>query len=304
MPSGAVGQTLSDHIVAEVDHSMTAGILKSWLAGSGRGVLWLEYDDYAGKVFAGAPADWLADSVRFANTLAQARKVVPTQVLTIDLTAPCLARARGNAGGPSDLALRAIDDPKARAFVIEVVEALAHKFANEADLVLRLASPRDFLRALGAETEPSFDELDDVASAMAGLVRMLAEKPVAGLLVSRIGDLPWSADEGEACDPLFSAAHHYGWTTSLALEPALMLAAGHGYPEVDILLCSELGPDQLTVRNGGWHVGGGVGRAYWTGDSSASMPVTGGLLYGIVPATGEPEAIIARCSKLPARLGL
>ncbi|MGE3775018.1 MAG: hypothetical protein AB7I32_18990, partial [Gammaproteobacteria bacterium] len=93
---------------------MSAGILKAWLAGTRSGALWIEYDDYAGRVFAGAPADWLGQAVRYANTLGQARKIVRTDVLTIDLTAPCLAHAP-TAGSPIERARAALDDATARA---------------------------------------------------------------------------------------------------------------------------------------------------------------------------------------------
>ena len=274
---------------------MSAGILRGWLDGARASVTWVEYDDYAGRVFAGAPPDWLTQAARFAATLGQARKVIRTQVLTIDLSAPCLARARAD-GSAVERALQALDDPAARAFGAEALDALAHKFAGDTDLVLKISSPRDLLRRCGADGEPSFNELDDLASALVGLLRALSDKPVAALLVARAGKAAWTMDEADACEPIFGAAHHYGWLTAMSVEHAL--AAG-GAPEgaaIDLLLCADADPAMLT-RSGRPRIGGGLPAAYWTGDGPAA-PTPGVLAYGVIPVDAEPERILERCAGL------
>lgn len=273
---------------------MGADILKGWLAGTRPAALWVEYDDYAGRVFAGAPADWLGQAVRHANTLAQARKVVRTDILTIDLSAPCLARAPAT-GSPLERVRAALEDASARAFGAEVLDVLAHKFAGDTDLVLKIASPRDLLRRCGEDGEPSFDDLDEVATLLAGQLRTLADKPVAALLVARAGEEAWTADEADACEPLFSAAHHYGWITVLGVD-ARLLDNGGAIAGVDLLLCAEAPPERLasTARP---RIGGGLSMAYWRGDSAPSLPA-GTLAYGMIPVDEEPERIVARCAAL------
>jgi len=275
---------------------MSAGILKSWLAGTRAGALWIEYDDYAGRVFAGAPADWLEQAVRYANTLGQARKIVRTDVLTIDLTAPCLARAPMD-GSAFERARQALSDASARAFGAEVLDALAHKFAGDTDLVLKIASPGDLLKRCGGG-EPSFDELDELASALADMLRALAERPVAALLLARAGDEAWTADEADACDPLFNAAHHYGWSTALSVDAALLDGAFTG---VDLLLCAEAPASRLDPGGSSDErrprVGGGLSAAYWRGDAAPGPPA-GALAYGIIPVDAAPELIAERCAAL------
>lgn len=273
---------------------MSAGILKAWLAGTRSGALWIEYDDYAGRVFAGAPADWLGQAVRYANTLGQARKIVRTDVLTIDLTAPCLAHAP-TAGSPIERARAALDDATARAFGAEVLDALAHKFAGDTDLVLKIASPRDVLRRCGEAGEPAFDDLDDLATALAGLLRALADKPVAALLLAREGAQAWTADEADACEPLFGAAHHYGWSSVLGVDVAL-LDGGEEFRDVDLLLCAEAPVDRL-ASSARPRVGGGLPASYWRGDAAPALPA-GTLAYGVIPVDAEPERIVARCAAL------
>lgn len=277
---------------------MSAGILRQWLAGQRPSVLWVEYDDYAGRVFAGAPADWLMQAVRFANTLGQARKVIPTNVLTIDLTASGIARTAAQ-DGPAAAALRAVGDEGGRAFGAEVLDALAHKFAGEADLVLKVSSPRDLLEHFGARGEPSFDELDDLASALADLVRGLSERPVSGLLVTRNSEAEWTADEADACEPLFSAARHYGWVSALRVGASLLRKQGDALRDPDLLLCADVDAAELATLAAGRKCGGGLPAAYWLGGSQlAAAP--GQLLYGVIPVDAEPEHIVERCAALPA----
>lgn len=273
---------------------MSTGTLKRWLGGAADALRWVEYDAYAGQVFAGAPADWLAEPARFANTLAQARKVVVTDVLTIDLTAPCLARMP-EGGSAAERAARALADPSARAFGAEVLDALVHKFGADTDLALRIASPRDLLARAGAAGDVSFDELDDLASALAGWLRAVSDRPVAALLVARAGSAPWSADEADTCDPLFSAARHYGWSTALSID-APLLEAADAFDGVDVLLCADA-PTTMLVPGHRPRVGGGLPAAWWRGAAPLALPA-GALAYGVIPVDAAPEHIVERCALL------
>lgn len=278
---------------------MTADILRSWLAGRRERVLWIDLDDYARRVFAGDPADWLAQAMRYANGIAQARSVVRTEVLSIDALAP--VRAVLAAGGNGDAVTRiraALADPAARAFATEVLDALAHRFAQELDLVLKLTSPRDLLGACGVEA-PGFDELDEVTLALADLVRSYAEKPIAGLLISRAGADAVSTDEADAYATLIGAARHYRWVTALTRVSMPAAGAVDGL-DVDLILCPELdAPTLAAVAARGVCCGGGLTRAFWMAPHVPPIPALG-ILYGVVPETAQPERVIERMQGLTA----
>lgn len=272
---------------------MSADILKDWLRGARSTARWIEYDEYAARVFAGAPADWWAEPVRYADALGQARKIVRTEVLTIDLTAPCLAHAPPT-GSPLDRIRAGLADPQARAFGLCALDALVHKFSGDSDLALKVAAPRDLLKRCGADDEPSFDDLDDVSSALADLVRALADRPVAALFVARAGGEPWTADETDAYGPLFGTAHHYGWLAALGVDAAIL--DGGGFEEVDLVLCAAA-PGARLAASVAPRVGGGLTEAYWRSDTDPMLPA-GALAYGVIPADAEPERIVARCAAL------
>jgi len=277
---------------------MAANVLRSWLDGSRERVLWIEFDDYARRVFAGNPADWLKQATRCANTLGQARSVIKSEVLSIDALAP--VRALLAAGGDGDAVERvraALGDPGARAFTTEVLDALAHKFAQELDLVLKLTSPRDLLAACGVP-EPGFDELDDVTMALSDLVRSFAEKPIAGLLLERAADEPVGTDEADAYATLVGSAQHYRWVSVIAQTASQPATGAIDGLDVDLLLYPELEAAALaTLADSGLRCGGGLPGAYWTAASAQAAPARG-VLYGAVPETAQPELVLERVKAL------
>jgi hypothetical protein len=279
---------------------MAANILRSWLDGQRGRVLWIEFDDYARRVFAGNPADWLKQATRCANTIAQARSVIRSEVLSLDVLAP--VRAALEASSDEDAVERirsALADPAGRAFTTEVLDALAHRFAQDLDLVLKLTSPRDLLAACGVE-DPGFDELDDVTMALSELVRTFSEKPIAGLLLSRAAAEAVSADEADAYATLVGSAQHYRWITALALTAGSPATGAVDGLDVDVLLYPELPAAQLAaVAADGVRCGGGLVRSYWLAPDAPATPDTG-VLYGSVPESAEPELVLARVKALIA----
>lgn len=269
---------------------MSAKILKTWLDGKRERVVWIEYEDYARRVFAGDPADWFQHATRVANTLAQARSVVKTEVLSIDIMAPFLAARDTHAEIKT-----AFENPGPRQFVGEVIDALAHRFATSLDLVLKVRTPLDLLGE-----SASFDDLDDVSTALAGLIRALAEKPVAGLLLARANTSPLSQDECDAYATLIGAARHYGWVTALAFtattsgpDPEATAA------EVDVILYPELSEAAIAAESGdATRMGGGLTRGFWSGDAASVVHAGSGLFYGEVPQEAEPETVLARVKGL------
>ena len=272
---------------------MSAGHLKAFVEGSRDDLLWLEYDAYARKVFAGGPEDWYRDPVRYASTLADARRVLPSDVVSVDLTAPFLEGAEADAGAPAEAAKTLLESEAPMAFVKEALSALAHRCASSADVVLAMASPRDILVACGhdADAEPEFDDLDDVTMALTQLVRSLSEAPLAAILVRHAADSAPSDDALEALETLAGAAHHYGWLVALSFENAAELSAPSG--DVDLVLAQNVLPADARKS------GGGLGAAFWSGGADAPAR-SGNLRYGTVPAELAPEAVLARVETLKA----
>ncbi|MBI2800356.1 MAG: hypothetical protein HYX63_08715 [Gammaproteobacteria bacterium] len=277
---------------------MAAGVLRSWLDGRRADVLWLEYEAYARRVFANAPSDWSRVVSRYANTMVQARKALPTDVLTFDLAAAGMAALGDSEVGVARVRA-ALSAPSGRAFIAEAVDAVAHKIGDSTDLVLKVATPLDLWMSAAPDASPSFDELDEIATAITNLLRDLSDKPLAGVLLTRASAVALSLDESDAYAPILNAARHYRWITCMSLHPGVIGTPTAHPVDVDILL----GPDIPLSTIGNLpsttaRIGGGLDAAFWSSNESSFEHAAGELRYGIVPDDLEPEQVLARMAVL------
>ncbi len=276
---------------------MVDSLLREFLDGRRAQLLWIEYAEYAHHVFAGDAADWFIQSSRYANTILQAQKAIRSDVLTFDLAA-------------SGLALSALDDPPvARArqiltsptglrFAAECLDALGHRLGDSIDIVLRVPTPLDLLNRCSFSDDADFDLLDDLSALVTATLREFSGRRIAGVLLQRDSPLALSADEEDAYAPILNAASHYGWARGFAVTAAF---AQHAQvpADADFLLCGELTQSEMEARRGlGHHLGGGLTDRVWQGETPAPAFQQGGLLYGQVPPSANPETVLAVCAAL------
>lgn len=275
-----------------------ANVLSDWRAGRRERALWIEYDAYAGRVFAGAPRDWLCDARRYAATLAQAHAVLPTEVLSLDVLAAHLGSLERDDGDPLAVLEGTLQLGAPASFADEIVEALVHRFAGRVDLVLKIRSPAELLVACGASPEnaaTALDDLDDCATLLAAFIKRYAGRPIAALQIASSAPGGMGAGEIDSCAPLLGAASHYGWLSVFAFEgwraQALPQSAG------DLLLLPEARPEVLAADTERRY-GGGLGADFWLGLSRIQKAPS--LLHGRVPQDAEPETVAARAAALGA----
>lgn len=271
---------------------MATSLLKGWLDDRARPFCWIDFDAYARRVFAGDPPDWYRDPARHAATLIQARGVLPTQVVTVDVVAPFLELVDERTAGGLVSALGAAAP---RTFVGDVLNALLHRFAGKVDVALKLRAPWDLLG--GAEGAPDFDALDDVATALAGCMRDLADRPLAGLVIETLRGDALSDDEIDAYQPLVNAARHYGWWTALALPGDDTGGACDVELDLDVVLWPARAADSLDASARPVQ-GGGLTTDFWRG--AVQLADGAGLYYGTVPADAVPETVVSVARALQA----
>ncbi len=276
---------------------MSASQLGAWLEGGADDFVWIEFDAYAHRVFAGAGDDWLRDPVRYASTLIQAQGVIPTRCLSVDIAAPFVA---GLAAAPreADDVVAALGAEPAAAFVDAALDALLHRFAGRLDLFLKIPSPHDLLNGGDAGAAIDFDALDDVASALTARLRACAGKAIAGVLLEKARGTAVGEDEADACEPLLGAARHYDWLTALAFGSVSDGEANPGALDVDLLLLPATPLPALPAGDAAPRIGGGLDAAFWAG--GASVTGSGRLLYGVIPAAAEPETVLSVLRALAA----
>lgn len=256
---------------------MSDGRVLQWLSGDRSRLVWVDFDRYARRVFAGSVENWTHNAAQQAAILAQAHNVVPSEVVALDVWDPFLRASDLDAD-----AVEALEGMNGNLFVAELVDAVAHHCGGRADIVLRLPAPKDIV--LGAWRCPNtvnFQVLDDAMLAFTVVLRSLSAKQVAGIVVNG-GNREFDDEELEALDSVAAVARHYGWFVAVS------------GPAIDSLppWCS-LGLD--AERRPAARQGGGLGLAFW---QNASPPPLSGLLYGVVPDDLLPEDVVRAAARL------
>ncbi|MGE0483094.1 MAG: hypothetical protein AB7Q81_03050 [Gammaproteobacteria bacterium] len=265
---------------------MAASVLKRFVDDGSDTLLWLEFEDYARQVFAGGGGDWYGDAARYAGTLIQAQGALKSDVLTVDVVGPFL----GATSTEASAVVEALGAAAANDFVDQVLNALVHRFGGQLDIVLGVRAPADLLGGAGA----SFDDLDDVTTALTALVRRHADKPLAGLLLSRCGTPQLNADEVDAYEPLFGAARHYQWATALSFVDCEDGVFDAGGLDADLVLLPATSLAALGDTAAESRLGGGLNAAFWRGETPLDATAAAGrLLYGTIPADAQPETVLS-----------
>lgn len=277
-----------------------SSVIADWKDNARDRVLWIDFERYAWRVFAGSAEDWYHNSVRFAGTLNQALRVIRSDVVAIDLLAPFIAACNSNASDEVSQPSRLIDflsqRPEPLAFVSDVADALKYSIGGRADLVLKLCSPRDLLLAVGASDEiaSDFAVLDDLSTALVGLVRRLSNKAFTCLQLSSRAPAGLSADEQEAYAPILKTAEYYGWATCISYENcstgALSLC------EFDFALFPEITVEELAAR-GDKRCGGGLTPRFWRSPGEL-LATDAQLLHGTIPEDAHPETVSEKIKAL------
>jgi hypothetical protein len=262
--------------------------------------VWIDFEAYAARVFAGAPADWLVNAHRYADAMVQAQKLVRSDVIALDLTRAALTKSAS--GADLSLAERLgtwASDMASHRFNTDVLDEVFHRLAAQTALVMALPSPSRLLRAWGVEPPFDFDDLDDVASALVALLRQHADRRFTALMIDFDEAGGPSADELEACAPLQKSAKYYGWGMAWRLDalpegelPDALLAA----TDVDSVLVGGWSDDALVAQDAP-RLAGGLNNAYWC-DETARAPSSPGMRFGTIPPQALPERVASRLQLL------
>lgn len=271
---------------------MPADNLRSFMDGRRERLRWIEFSDYAHRVFAAGNERWLTEASVHAGGLAQAQGVIGTEVLSIDILAPYFAVLEPAPDAPADAAQAMLGQAAPAAFTGEVLDALLHGQGGKVDLVLKVPAPADILRAAGLAGDPAFDDLDDIAIALADVLRAHAGRALSGVLITT--SAPFSDDETEALETVVGTAKHYDWCVAISFDKATEPLAGDPPIGADLVVYPACDFAALAALE---NVGGGLVPAFWAGEpvlpDAARM-----LAYGIVPPGAAPETVLACATQL------
>lgn len=264
------------------------------LANTNKPVVWLDFDAYAEGLL--GPWPWL-DQAAFAAAYGKAHGLLRPDVVALDagkVVAAALAvrpalkaemAGKRRVGYPLKALLA---DKGVREAVAQLLVPLRAAYAA-APLLLVLPTPRRWLaeayaaahgHALADHAANDGDNIDGAAVYIADFLRAFASSGIDGVLLREV-DAAGPADAEELkwwFQPVINICKHYRW------ELGLLDAGNARVPFVEGLGFLVSGArDQILCE------------AFW---SQGRAPGGNQLLYGEVPATAEPETVLARLKTL------
>jgi hypothetical protein len=268
--------------------------LNDWIAAGRDRLTWLDCDRYVWSVFAGAPEDWHRNPGTMIGATAQAQKLLGSEVLTVDLLGPFSRHPV--TGGSAEAICAALDEEQPRCDLIATADALLHEFAGRLDVVLACPSPRALL---GEGQDVDFNALDDVATALLGVVRVLADRQLQGLQITCDTKGGPDLDELDSWSSLLAAARHYQWVTVIRLDGVTDADQLDSSWPGDLLLLPHLDAEAVPDDR---RLGAGLPPAAWS-DSAEAVRITDaaakrGFRFGEIPQNAAPEIVLDRIKAL------
>ena len=273
---------------------------------AGTPVLWIDFYDYAARLFPGGGVVPWFDDAAFAAFHGKAQSLLDSDVISLPVgrvaeallqARPALVEAMGAKSRPAYPLRRLLEDDALRDAVAGLLAPL-RAADGERPLALVLPSPRCWLaaayasahgRPLAPEVADDADEIDGAAVYVADFLRAFAGAGVdLVLLCEDDAGGPASAEALALYDPVVKTARHYRWAVGL-LDVGGRLPAGAGQ-DLDVVIAPT--PD-------GARGGAVLPEAFWQhGDAPQALGAR--LVYASIPAGTVPEIVLERLAGLRA----
>jgi len=268
--------------------------LNDWVSGSRDRLTWLDCDRYVWSVFAGAPERWHDDPGTMIGAMAQAQKLLQSDVLAVDLLGPFSRHLLPDSR--ADTICAALGEEQSRRDLIATVDALLHSLGAQVDVVLDCPSPR---KLLGEGSDAGFDALDDVATALLEVVRAVADRSLHGLQISCDTKGGPDLDELDSWSSLTAAAQHYHWPIVIRLDGVTDADQLDDTWPGHLLLLANLEAEAVPDDR---RLGAGLPAAAWT-DSPEAVRIAEaagrrGFRFGEIPRDAAPEVVLERINAL------
>lgn len=272
------------------------GAIADWVAGRSAGLTWLDSDRYVWSVFAGRPERWHSEPGLLAGANSKALPMLRSDVQEVSLAGPFGSRLTLATG--ADEVTEVLASEEGRRLLAETVDALDYAVGAKADLALVCPSPG---RLLGGGAEADFYAMDDVAAAMLEVIRGLAGRRLAAIVIAASDP---GEEELESWSTMIQATAHYGWVSAARLEGAVSSAGLAEQVQTDLVLLPAAPPGALGQ---GRRYGGGLVREFWgsgpAAEALAEEACSRAFLCGEVPVEEEPEAVLRRLDQLASAAG-
>lgn len=288
------------------------------------GLLWIEYENYAGKLLSGGKVPWL-EVDQLINWQRKAAGLLPTDVVSLSVAAvviqwlsenPKLVEAMGAKQRPGFALRTLLADPALRKHLVELSSglracfpktplalvlpspavwvSLAHeqafpgeKIAVEIDIVDSLDQEIAAHKRLRQAAVIDMDAIDSAAVYIADFLRGFSDAGIDILLLEESSESePSSQEVIDLYKPLLNLSDHYRWALGIKVPTGSAIE-------------SLSGPDFWIAPRSvpGVPLGLSVSKAFWSGEAGPKRPDVG-FVFLEIPANENPEHVLERLSAL------
>jgi hypothetical protein len=277
--------------------------------------VWLDFIPYAKRLFSGGRNDIWQNPDTFISVYSQGQGLLRSDILSIPVGEVYLSLLERKSGLVEEWAgkrptfalkkLLALDEP--REFLTEVLAGLQNLYRGAQPIALTLPSPQKWLQWLHTEVRPgqeisiNSDDVEAAAMYVAEYVRAFSTSGLAAVVLEEPVDPVIHLQEAITLyQPIVNLANHYQWSVGISLN-GTMVECSEGDDEVDFYLLANSDPATISgYWEKGLNSGGGLNKAFWSGEQNVPKPSYNGFAYGIIPEEAEPEMVLSQLKKLRA----
>lgn len=275
--------------------------------------MWINFVPYAKRLFAGHEEDLWKHPGRFLSVYSQAQGLLQSDVLSLHIHDFYQAFLGDRSdlmeqwqGKKTTFALKkvlAMEEP--RSTLLEVLTGLVGLYADRHPIVLIVPSPQRFLQWVKTMVSPGGEpvigshEMDAASMYMADFLRTFSNSKLAGIVLEETYPTASNLKETlELYQPISNLAEHYQWAFGLHLAD-LQEDVERLKEKVDFVLYEGDNWSSLDqLWKAGMASGGGLDRAFWSGNVDSENRQMKGLAYGTIPEDAHPEKVLEQLQKL------
>ncbi|QSB49931.1 hypothetical protein [Parageobacillus toebii] len=277
--------------------------------------IWLDFIDYAKRLFAGGKQDLWQDPALLISAYSQAQGLLRSDVIHFPvnqvyaswLDAHSTEMEKWMGKRPTFVLKKMLALEEPRNILLEVLSGFTELNRDAKPFALSLGSPQQWLQWISKMVRPgedpftSSDDVDSAAMYIADYLRNFSTAGISAIVLEEAENPPLDMAEAlELYQPILNLAGHYQWSVGFSF-PGEVPKCTVFHDKVDFTLFGESDMSSLLPYwQEGAAVGGGLNQAFWThkGDGDRSVLPVQGLLFGTIPEDADPEMVLERLKEL------
>ncbi|WP_374723177.1 hypothetical protein [Peribacillus tepidiphilus] len=276
-------------------------------------LVWLDYFDYAIRLFSNGKHDYVKKPDSFISIVSQGQALLKSDIVNVNIECFYIEYINENKElvqkwaekklGFAVKKLLASTEPKE--IITEVLKGLSFLYEHSKPLVLIIPSPKSWVKMVlnslenGINHKVEQDQIEAVAMYQAEWLRGFSKAGLSGIVIKEEVNLEYEIDHHlEFYQPILNISDHYQWSTGIYVsEFSGELLKFH--EKFDFTLFSRNSKsDFIPLWEKEEPIFGGLNREFWQGEEEAAAVPSNALYFGKIPPDTEPETVLVQLKKI------